>query len=113
KRSTRRLGNAFSGLHVRLPAPEILGGWAMALLLISWLMTLPIVSGVALARLLSQPVLVIGIVLLVLAIVTSLMRARGGGSGGGSRTWRGERVSYGSPYGESWLTKLRRMFRGR
>ena len=113
KRSTRRLGNAFSGLHVRLPAPEILGGWAMALLLISWLMTLPIVSGVALARLLSQPVLVIGIVLLVLAIVTSLMRGRGGGSGGGSRTWRGERVSYGSPYGESWLTKLRRMFRGR
>ena len=111
KRSTRRLGNAFRGLHFRLPAPEVLGGWAMALLLISWLMTLPIVSGVFLARVLAQPVLVIGIVLLVLAIISSLMRGRAGGSG--SHSWRGERVSYGSPYGESWLAKLRRMFRGR
>jgi hypothetical protein len=109
KRSTRRLGNAVSGLHFRLPAPEVLGGWAMALLLISWLMTLPIVNGVFLARVLAQPVLVIGIVLLVLAIVSSLMRGRGSGRSG---TWRGERVSYGSPYGESWLAKLRRMFRG-
>ncbi len=112
KRSTRRLGNAFSGLHFRLPAAEVLGGWAMALLLISWLMTLPIINGVYLARVLSQPVLVIGIVLLVLAIVSSLMRGRAGG-GSGNRVWRGERVSYGNPYGESWLSKLRRMFRGR
>jgi hypothetical protein len=110
KRSTRRLGNAFSGFHLRLPAPEVLGGWAMALLLISWLMTLPIVNGVFLARMLAQPVLVIGIVLLVLAIVSSLMRGRAGGGGG--RMWRGERVAYGNPYGESWLSKLRRMFRG-
>ena len=110
KRSTRRLGNAFSGFHLKLPAAEVLGGWAMALLLISWLMTLPIVNGVFLARVLSQPVLVIGIVLLVLAIVSSLMRGR---AGGGQRMWRGERVAYGNPYAESWLSKLRRMFRGR
>jgi len=112
KRSTRRLGHAFSGFHVRLPAAEVLGGWALALLLISWLMTLPIINGVFLARVLAQPVLVIGIVLLVLAILGSLMRGRTG-SGSGNRMWRGERVSYGSPYGESWLSKLRRMFRGR
>jgi hypothetical protein len=113
KRSTRRLGNAFGGFHLRLPPAETLGGWAMALLLIGWLMTLPIVNGVLLARLLSQPVLVIGIVLLVLAIISSLTRGRGAGAGGGNRMWRGERISYGNPYGESWLNKLRRMFRGR
>ena len=112
KRSTRRLGRAFSGFHFRLPAAEVLGGWAMALLLMSWLMTLPIISGVFLARVLAQPVLILGIILLVLAIVSSLMRGRAGG-GAGSRMWRGERVSYGNPYGESWLSKLRRMFRGR
>jgi hypothetical protein len=116
KRSTRRIGNAFGGLSLRMPSPEVLGGWAMALLLMGWLMTLPIVSSVAIARILAQPVLVIGIVLLVLAIITSLMRGRngGGGSGGnGAAMWRGERVSYGNPYGESWLDKLRRIFRGR
>src|SRR5581483_1639752 len=74
KRSTRRLGNAFGGFSLKLPAPETLGGWAMALLLIGWLMTLPIVNGVLLARLLAQPVLVLGILMLVLALVTSLMR---------------------------------------
>ena len=113
KRSTRRLGNAFGGFHVRLPAAETLGGWAMALLLVGWLMTLPIVNGVFLARVLAQPVLIIGIILLVLAIVSSLMRGRSGAGGGGGKMWRGERVAYGNPYGESWLSKLRRMFRGR
>jgi hypothetical protein len=39
------------------------------------------------------------------------MRGRGGGFGG--KMWRGERISYGSPYGESWLNRLRRFFRGR
>jgi hypothetical protein len=103
------LGSALSGIHIGLPAPEVLGGWAMALLLIGWLMTLPIVSGVLLARVLAQPVFVVGIVLLVLAIISSLTRGR---ASRGSSMWRGERVSYGSPYGESWLGKLRRMFRG-
>ena len=112
KRSTRRLGRAFGGFAFKLPAAETLGGWAMALLLVGWLMTLPIVNGVLLARVLAQPVFVIGIVLLVMAIVGSLMRGRGGGGTGG-RMWRGERISYASPYGESWLSRLRRMFRGR
>jgi hypothetical protein len=86
----------------------------MALLLIGWLMTLPIVNGVLLARLLAQPVLVVGILLLVLAIVSSLLRGRsGGGFSGGGKMWRGERIAYGNPYGESWLSRLRRMFRGR
>jgi hypothetical protein len=111
KRSTRRLGSAFGGVHLRLPPAETLGGWAMALLLVGWLMTLPIINGVLLARLLAQPVLVLGIILLVLAIISSLMRGRT--AGGGSRMWRGERIAYGSPYSESWLEKLRRMFRGR
>jgi hypothetical protein len=114
RRSTRRLGHAFGGFSLRLPPAETLGGWAMALLLVGWLLTLPIINGVFLARLLAQPVLIIGIILLVLAIVSSLMRGRSGGiGGGGSRMWRGERITYGSPYGESWLSRLRRMFRGR
>lgn len=108
KRSTRRLGNALSGVHIGLPPAETLGGWAMALLLIGWLMTLPIVNGVALARILAQPVFVLGIVLLVLAIVTSLTRGRSGGN----RMWRGEKVSYSSPYSQGFLGKIRRMFRG-
>ncbi len=111
KRSTRRLGNAFGGLHFGLPPAETLGGWALALLLIGWLMTLPTVNGVLLARILVQPVFMVGIVLLVLAIISSLTRGRSRGGGSG-RMWRGERVAYGSPYGESWLNKLRRMFRG-
>jgi hypothetical protein len=108
KRSTRRLGSAFGGIHLHLPAPEVLGGWALALLLISWLMTLPIIGSVPLLRVLAQPVMAIGIILLVLAIVTSLVRGRNGGN----KMWRGERVAYGNPYTESWVSKLRRMFRG-
>jgi hypothetical protein len=113
RRSTRRLGNAFGGVNVRLPSPETLGGSGLALLLISWLLTLPIVSGVPLARLLYQPVLIVGVLLLVLALITSLMRGRSGSGGGSGKMWRGERISYGNPYGEAWLNRLRRMFRGR
>jgi hypothetical protein len=113
RRSTRRLGNAFGGFSLRLPSPESLGGWGLALLLISWLMTLPIVSGVPLARVLYQPVLILGVLMLVLALITSLMRGRSGGPVGGTKMWRGERVSYGNPYGEGLLARLRRFFRGR
>ena len=111
RKSTRRLGNAFGGFTLKLPSPETLGGWGLALLLISWLMTLPIVSGVPMARMLYQPVLIIGVLLLVLALITSLMRGRG--ASGGNKMWRGERIAYGSPYGEGWLARLRRLFRGR
>ena len=107
KRSTRRLGNAVSGIHLHLPAAEVLGGWALALLLLAWLMSLPFIGSNPLVHTLQQYVLALGIVLLVLAIVTSLMRGRNG-----NKMWRGERLTYGNPYGESWLVKLRRMFRG-
>jgi hypothetical protein len=107
KRSTRRLGNAVSGIHLHLPAAEVLGGWALALLLLAWLMSLPFIGSNPLVHTLQQYVLALGIVLLVLAIVTSLMRGRNG-----NKMWRGERLAYGNPYGESWLVKLRRMFRG-
>jgi len=110
KRSTRRLGNAVGGFQLRLPPAETLGGWALALLLLGWLMTLPFIGANPLVRVLWQPVMALGIILLVLAIVSSLMRGR---NGGGSRMWRGERMSYASPYGESLLEKLRRVFRGR
>ena len=113
RRSTRRLGNAFGGFAIRLPNAETLGGWGLALLLIGWLMTLPIVNGVLLAKLLSQPILVVGIVLLVLALISSLMRGRSGGAGSSGKMWRGERIAYGNPYGEGLLARLRRMFRGR
>jgi hypothetical protein len=113
RRSTRRLGNAFGGFSVKLPSPETLGGWGLALLLISWLMTLPIVSGVLLAGLLYQPVLILGVLLLVLALITSLMRGRGGAAGGGNKMWRGERITYSSPYSEGLFNRLRRIFRGR
>lgn len=112
RKSTRRLGNAFGGFHVKLPAPEVLGGWAMALLLLSWLLSL--LPGPPMAKMLTQPVLILGVALLVLALVTSMMRGRAGSGGyGGGKVWRGERITYGNPYGESWLGKLRRMFRGR
>lgn len=113
RRSARRLGNAFGGLHFRLPAAEVLGGWALALLLLGWLMSLPLFGAARLVGNLSIYVTAVGIVLLVLAIVSSLMRGR---TGGGNRMWRGERLSYASPYsapGESLLDKLRRVFRGR
>jgi hypothetical protein len=113
RRSTRRLGTAFGGFSLKLPPPETLGGWGLALLLISWLLTLPIVSGVLLAGLLYQPVLILGVLLLVLALITSLMRGRAGGVGGGNKMWRGERITYSSPYGENLFSRLRRIFRGR
>jgi hypothetical protein len=114
RRSTRRLRGAISGFGPRLPAPETLGGWGLALLLISWLLTLPIVNGVLLGRILQPWVLMFGVLLLTLALITSMMRGRGGGGGGGGgRMWRGERIAYGNPYGESWLDRIRRMFRGR
>lgn len=112
RKSGRRLGNTVGGISLRLPAAETLGGWGLALLLVSWLLSLPIVRGVLLAQLLSPYVLALGVLLLVLALVTSLVRGRTG-AGGGSKIWRGERVSYGNPYGGGLLNRLRRLLRGR
>ena len=110
RKSGRRLGNAFGGLSLRLPPAETLGGWGLALLLVSWLLTLPIIRGVPLALVLYPIVLALGVVLLAAALITSLLRGR---AGGGAKVWRGERVSYGNPYGGGWLGRLRRLFRGR
>ena len=43
------------GIHIALPPAETLGGWGLALLLIGWLLTLPIVNGLFLARILGSP----------------------------------------------------------
>ena len=110
RRSTRRLGNAVGGFSLRLPPPEQLGGWGLALLLVSWLMTF--LSGIVIFRIVQPWVLALGILLLTLGLVASLLRGRGIG-GVGQRMWRGERISYGSPYGEGFLARLRRFFRGR
>jgi hypothetical protein len=120
RRAGRRVGNGIGRLNLRLPPAETLGGWGLALLLISWLLTLPIINGIQLSRILQPWVLALGVVLLTAALISSLVRGRSGGSGsggvpgggGGGRLWRGERIAYGSPYGESWLSRLRRMFRG-
>ncbi len=115
RRSTRRLGNAFGGFALKLPNAETLGGWGLALLLLSWLFSLPFINSMFLIRLLQPWVLIVGVLLLTLALISSLLRGRGtsGSSSGGGKLWRGERIAYGNPYGESWLNRLRRMFRGR
>jgi hypothetical protein len=111
RRSTRRLGNAFSGFAPKLPNAETLGGWGLALLLLSWLFSLPFINSMFLINLLRPWVLIFGVLLLTLALVSSLLRGRG--TSGSGKMWRGERLSYSNPYGENWLARLRRMFRGR
>ncbi len=111
RRSTRRLGNAFSGFAPKLPNAETLGGWGLALVLLSWLFSLPFINSMFLINLLRPWVLIFGVLLLTLALVSSLLRGRG--TSGSGKMWRGERLSYSNPYGENWLARLRRMFRGR
>lgn len=101
------------GFGLRLPPAETLGGLGLAFLMVSWFLTLGLVP-IGIAVRLQPWVAGIGIILLVLAILASVMRSRGGNSGGGgSKMWRGERISYGSPYSEGILNRLRRMLRGR
>jgi hypothetical protein len=113
RRSTRRLGGAMGGFGLRLPPAETLGGLGLAFLMVSWFLTLGLVPIGIVLRL--QPWIAgIGIILLVLAILASIMRSRSGTtSSGGSKMWRGERITYGSPYSEGILNRLRRMLRGR
>jgi hypothetical protein len=92
-----------------------LGGLGLAFLMLSWFLTLGLLRGGFIAIL--QPwVAGIGILLLVLALLISIMRPKtpgAPGANGGPRMWRGERISYSSPYGEGILSRLRRMLRGR
>jgi hypothetical protein len=95
-----------------LPPVEVMAGWGLALLLISWLLSLPMFRGIPYMGFVLVWAQAIGIALLALAIIVSVARGRGGGSAGGSdKMWRGERVAYGSPYSEGLLDRLRRMFR--
>ena len=115
RRSTRRLSGAMGAFNPRLPSAEIMGGWGLAFLLLSWLVSLPLINGMPGSGLIWQVSLILGIVLLILAIVVSVTRRGGstGAGGGGSKMWRGERMTYASPYGDGLLSRLRRMLRGR
>jgi hypothetical protein len=99
-------------ISLRLPPAEVMGGWGLALLLASWLLSL--LRFIPFSGFLSFWALVFGILFLTTALVSSLLRGRIGG-GGGDKVWRGERVYYGSPYssGEGLLDRLRRILRGR
>jgi hypothetical protein len=112
RRTVRRIGAGIGRISLHLPAIEVMAGWGLALLLVSWLLSLPIFRGswIGYAQVWTQA---IGIALLALAIIISVARGRGGGSGGSgeNKMWRGERVSYGNPYGGGFLDRLRRMFR--
>jgi hypothetical protein len=115
RRSTRRLSGAMGNFSLRLPSAEAMGGFGLAFLMLSWLVSLPLISGMPFSGLIWQVSLILGLGLLILAIVVSITRRNTGGSGigGGSRMWRGERITYGSPYGDGFLGRIRRMFRGR
>ncbi|HYY88266.1 MAG TPA: hypothetical protein VFA49_05690 [Chloroflexota bacterium] len=110
RRSTRRLGGVLGGFNLRLPPVETMGGWGLALLLASWLLSL--LRFIPFGGLLSFWALVFGIALLTAALVLSLLRGRGV-MGGREKVWRGERVYYGSPYSDGFLSRLRRILRGR
>jgi hypothetical protein len=116
QRTTRRWRLSGPGVDVRFPSAETLAGWGLALLLLSWL--LGMLSGflrVPLFGLLIFAAEVVGVTLLLAGLLVSLTRGRTGvgWGGGGEKMWRGERISYGNPYGGGLLARLRRMFRGR
>src|SRR6478672_11768075 len=79
RRATRRLGSGISAFNLRLPAAEIFGGWGLALLLISWLLTL---FSMPLIRLVQPWVLMLGILLLTAGLISSLVRGKGTGGAG-------------------------------
>ena len=109
-RSTRRIGNALSSLNVKLPRVETLAGVGLALMLASMLMGLLGFRGVfAEVAFYCQ---VVGLFLLMSAILLSVTGRKGGGRlGGEDKMWRGERITYGSPYGDNSLVRgIRRLF---
>jgi len=113
RRQTRKLGGAVGGLSLHLPSAETLGGLGLAFLMLAWFFSLGLLN-LRIITLIEPWIAGIGILLLVMAILSSVMRGRSGNSGGGgAKTWRGERVAYGNPYGESFLQRLKRMFGGR
>src|ERR1700704_127123 len=77
RRSTRRLSSAIGAFNLRLPPAETLGGWGLALLLVSWLLTLPFLDKMPLVYVLQPWVLMLGILLLTLGLISSLVRGKG------------------------------------
>jgi hypothetical protein len=113
RKSTRRLSGTIGGINLRLPSAETMGGVGLALMLLGMVIG---IFGFGPLRMLQPIVTGLGLLLLVLAILASVFRGRAGGGssgGGGSKMWRGEQISYGSPYGDGILNRLRRMLRGR
>jgi hypothetical protein len=107
------------GFGLKLPAPEMMAGWGLALLLVSWLLTL--LQFLPAVGYLSFWAQVVGIALLAAGLITSLMRGRGAGAAsssssgaaaGSDKMWRGEKVSYGNPYGDGFMDRIRRILRG-
>jgi hypothetical protein len=99
------------GISISFPSPEVLAGWGLVLLLVAWL--LGIVGRFGFLGMVGLACQVLGIALLALGIALSLIRGRTGASSGG-RVWRGERISYGNPYGDSALARrIKRFLTGR
>jgi hypothetical protein len=96
-----------------MPRAETLAAWGLALMLLSWLLSL--LGGFGFLRLAAFSFQVIGVALLAAGLIVSLTRGRVGWGGGGEKVWRGERISYGSPYGggSNLFQRLLRLFRGR
>lgn len=118
--SSRPFRRRFSGLGISLPPPENLAGWGLVLLLLAWLLQIAggFLSLGVVGHYLTFAAEVVGIGLLALGIALSLLRGRSGSGGaggsGGSRMWRGERVSYGNPYGDNAIVRrIKEIFRGR
>ena len=113
RRTTRRLQNAVRGWSLHMPRAETLAAWGLALMLLSWLLSL--LGGFGFLRLAAFSFQVIGVALLAAGLIVSLTRGRVGWGGGGEKVWRGERISYGSPYGggSNLFQRLLRLFRGR
>jgi|SRR3954468_19118049 hypothetical protein len=114
RRQSRKVGGKIGGLNLHLPPAETMGGLGLAFLMLAWLFSLPLLD-LRIIDLIQPWVAGLGILLLVMAILASVFRGRSGNSsgGGGAKSWRGEPVSYGNPYGESFLQRLKRMFGGR
>ena len=117
RRSTRRLGSAFGGFNLRSPPAETLGrlgpGAAAGELAVDLAL-----SALPLSSVVQPTVLGLGILLLDAGLISSLVRGRGAGGGARSaaaaaRCGAASASPTAARTAKSWLSRLRRMFRGR